>query len=64
MEQGHELIQDPFEKLALDILYDVWYTVAEKLFKRVTDVVDLTPEQLDAIKSVTLRPNLFSVEFE
>ncbi len=59
-----ESIQDPLEKLALDILYDVWYTVAERLFKRVTEVVDLTPDQLDAIKSVTLRPNLFQVEIE
>jgi hypothetical protein len=62
MEQ--ETVQDPLEKLALDILYDVWYTVAERLFKRVTEVVDLTPDQLDAIKSVTLRPNLFQVEIE
>jgi hypothetical protein len=62
MEEEH--IQDPLEKLALDILYDVWYTVAERLFKRVTEVVDLTPDQLDAIKSVTLRPNLFQVEIE
>jgi hypothetical protein len=59
-----EPVQDPLEKLALDILYDVWYTVAERLFKRVTEVVDLTPDQLDAIKSVTLRPNLFQVEIE
>jgi hypothetical protein len=55
---------DPFDKIALDILYDMWYTVAEKIFQRITEVVDLTPEQLDAIKSTTLRPNLFQVEIE
>lgn len=55
---------DPLDKIALDMLYDVWYTVAEKIFHRITQVVDLTPEQLDAIKSTTLRPNLFQVEIE
>ena len=66
MEQSHPQSQeqDPLDKIALDIMYDVWYTVAERLFKRITEVVDLTPEQLDAIKSVSLRPNLFGVEIE
>jgi hypothetical protein len=49
-------------KNAENILYDVWYTVAEKIIQRVINVVELSDEQVEALKSVTLRPNDFQIQ--
>lgn len=49
-------------KNAENILYDVWYTVAEKIVQRVINVVELSDEQIEALKSVTLRPNDFQIQ--
>ncbi len=49
-------------KNAENILYDVWYTVAEKIIQRVINVVELSDEQIEALKSVTLRPNDFQIQ--
>jgi hypothetical protein len=50
-------------KIAEDILYNVWFTVAQKIFKEVVKVTNLTDEQATALKSVALRPNDFQIEF-
>ncbi len=52
------------EKIASDILYELWFSVAETIFKRVCDVVELDEEQIEALKSVSLRPNDFQVHIE
>lgn len=50
------------EKVAENIIYEAWYTFAEKLFTRVVEVTGLNEEQAEALRSVVLRPNDFIVE--
>jgi len=52
----------PLETIAENIIYEMWYSVAETIFKRVCIITDLSQEQIDALKSVALRPNDFHVE--
>jgi hypothetical protein len=54
----------PLENIAHNILYELWFSVAESIFKRVCDVTELNQEQIDALKSVALRPNDFQVLIE
>jgi hypothetical protein len=42
----------------------MWFSVAESIFKKVCEVTDLNQEQIDALKSVALRPNDFQIEVE
>jgi hypothetical protein len=49
------------EKIATDILYELWFSVAETIFKRVCDAAELDEEQIEALKSVALRPNDFQI---
>ena len=56
--------EDKIYKVAEDILYNLWFTVAQNLFKEVVKVTQLTEEQTNALKSVALRPNDFQVKFE
>lgn len=57
-------MNSPLENIALNILYELWFSVAETIFKRVCDVTELNQEQIEALKSVALRPNDFQVEIE
>lgn len=52
------------EKISTDILYELWFSIAETIFKRVCDVAELDEEQIEALKSVALRPNDFQVIIE
>jgi hypothetical protein len=52
------------EKIATDILYELWFSVAETIFKRVGDAAELNEEQIEALKSVALRPNDFQILIE
>jgi hypothetical protein len=52
------------ETIAENILYELWYSVAESIFKRVCDVTQLNEEQIEALRSVALRPNDFQVKVE
>jgi hypothetical protein len=52
------------EKIATDILYELWFSVAETIFKRVCDAAELNEEQIEALKSVALRPNDFQILIE
>lgn len=54
----------PLENIAHNILYEMWFSVAEAIFKKVCEVTDLNQEQIDALKSVALRPNDFQIEVE
>ncbi len=46
---------------AENILYNLWFTVAEKIFKRTVQVAQLDEEQARALKQACLRPNDFRV---
>lgn len=50
------------ELIAQNILYEMWFSVAESIFKRVCDVTQLNQDQIDALKAVALRPNDFQIE--
>lgn len=52
------------EKIAEQILYDVWYSVAETIFDRVCKVTELDEEQIEALRTVALRPNDFQIVIE
>jgi hypothetical protein len=49
---------------AQNLLYELWITYAEKLLERVIAAVDLTPEQVNALRRVALRPNDFIIQVE
>ena len=55
---------DPKQKIAEQILYDVWYSVAETIFDRVCKVTELDEEQIEALRTVALRPNDFQISIQ
>ncbi len=55
---------DPIEMIAENILYELWFSVAETIFKRVCEVTELDEEQKEALKQVALRPNDFQIVIE
>jgi len=55
------IVLNPKEKIAEQILYDLWYSVAETIFERVCKVTELDEEQIDALRTVALRPNDFQI---
>lgn len=57
-------MNSPVESIAENIIYELWFSIAESIFKRVCDATDLNQEQIDALKSVALRPNDFQVTIE
>jgi len=57
-------MDSPLENIAGNILYEMWFSVAESVFKKVCEVTDLNQEQIDALKSIALRPNDFQIEVE
>ena len=54
---------DVQQKLAEQVLYDLWYSIAETIFERVCKVTELDEEQIEALRSVALRPNDFQIQF-
>ena len=50
------------EKLSTTILYELWFSVAESIFKRVCEVTELDEEEIDALRVVALRPNDFQID--
>ena len=57
-------MNSPLENIAQNILYELWFSVAETLFKRVCEATELDDEQIAALKEVALRPNDFQVEIQ
>jgi hypothetical protein len=55
---------DPIEMIAENILYELWFSVAETIFNRVCEVTELDEEQREALKQVALRPNDFQIVIE
>ncbi len=54
----------PLETIAHNILYELWFSIAEAIFKRVCEETALNEEQIEALRTVALRPNDFQVEIE
>jgi hypothetical protein len=53
---------DPaMEAISKNILYELWYSVAESIFQRVCEVTELDEEQIEALRAVALRPNDFHI---
>lgn len=52
------------ERMAHDILYELWYSIAETIFQRVCEATELTEEQIQALRTVALRPNDFQVRMD
>ena len=52
------------EMIANNILYELWFSVAESIFNRVCEVTELNQEQIDALKMIALRPNDFQIQIE
>jgi hypothetical protein len=57
-------MESPLESIAHNILYELWFSIAEAIFKRVCEETALNEEQIEALKAVALRPNDFQVEIE
>jgi hypothetical protein len=51
-----------YEQQAEEVLFDLWYDYAERLFKRVMEVCDIDPEREEVLRQLFLRPNDFVVE--
>ena len=61
-ENTQNSTSNPIEIISERILYDLWYSVAESIFKKVCEVTELNEEQIEALKQVALRPNDFQIE--
>jgi hypothetical protein len=53
-----------YHKKAEQILYELWFSVAETIFDKVCEVTELNEEQKEALRSVALRPNDFHIQIE
>jgi hypothetical protein len=51
-----------YDEQAEQVLYDLWYEYAERLFKRVMEVCDIDKEREEVLRLLFLRPNDFAVE--
>jgi hypothetical protein len=63
IQHCQQTMSDPQDNRAAaeQVLYELWYSVAETLFQRVCDVTGLDEEQRDALRKVALRPNDFQI---
>ena len=52
----------PSQQIAENILYEIWYSVAESIFERVCEVTQLDEEQRTALRQIALRPNDFQIK--
>jgi hypothetical protein len=57
-------MNSPVQNIAENIIYELWFSIAETIFKRVCKITELDEEQINALKQVALRPNDFQVEIE
>jgi hypothetical protein len=48
-------------ELEQKILYELWYTYAERLFNQVVHVCQLSEEKIELLRQIYLRPNDFQV---
>ena len=52
------------EQIAENIVYELWFSIAENIFKDVCEVTQLDEEQIAALRTVALRPNDFRIVIE
>jgi hypothetical protein len=57
-------MENCMEQIAENIMYELWFSVAEQIFQKVCTVTELDEEQIAALRSVALRPNDFQVVIE
>jgi hypothetical protein len=57
-------MNNPLENIAQNIIYELWFSVAESIFEKVCEVTELNSEQIKALRSVALRPNDFQIIVE
>jgi hypothetical protein len=63
-EADTEAELDPEEYAANNILYNVWFSIAETIFYKVCNITQLNEDQITALKAVALRPNDFRIKPE
>jgi hypothetical protein len=51
-----------YEKQAESVLYELWYSYAERLLARIVEVCGLDPDQELALREQFLRPNMFVID--
>jgi len=49
------------ETIAQNILYELWFSIAESIFEKVCEITELNQEQINALRMVALRPNDFQI---
>ena len=54
-------MEDSTEDSIKNVLYELWFSIAESIFKKVCEVTELNHEQIHALKLVALRPNDFHI---
>lgn len=54
-------IEMKIENIAQNVLYELWFSVAESIFERVCIITGLNQEQISALRMVALRPNDFQI---
>jgi hypothetical protein len=53
-----------YEKQAESVLYELWYSYAERLLERIVEVCALDAEQELALREQFLRPNMFVIDVQ
>jgi isocitrate/isopropylmalate dehydrogenase len=48
-------------QVAENVLYEIWYSIAESIFERVCEVTQLDDEQRAALRQLVMRPNDFQI---
>ena len=64
IDQNKKHYTNSIHTVSNTILYELWFSVAEKLFDKVCEVTDLDEDQITALRSIALRPNDFQVIIE
>jgi hypothetical protein len=52
---------DPYDTLAQEILYDLWFEYAEALVEKVIAICELSEEKAEVVRQIYLRPNDYRV---
>lgn len=60
----HTEMNKYLEQIAENIIYELWFSIAENIFKDVCEVTQLDEEQIAALRTVALRPNDFRIVLE
>lgn len=60
----HETTYETTIQTAQNILYELWFSIAESIFEKVCVITELDTEQINALRLVALRPNDFQIVIE